>query len=119
MQARGQTYYNFAMGGVTYSTSHSIIRCIDSQRAIAYYENPSNTIQKLALINIYGNVIETKLGDYGYVTDSMRVSALQLSSPMAVTPLYRQWTVNTTLDNSSQITSTTMIPDCITNKLEQ
>ena len=38
-QARGQTYYNFALGGdMSFSPTHSIIRPIDAQRAVAYYD---------------------------------------------------------------------------------
>lgn len=38
-QAQGQTYYNFALGGLPtmYNPSHAIIRTIDAQRAVAYY----------------------------------------------------------------------------------
>ncbi len=66
LQVQGQTYYNFAMGYIPSATnpSHSIVRTVDAQRAIAYYEDGSTT-HILARINMYGNVIEAKfVGKY-------------------------------------------------------
>ena len=39
LQAQGQTYYNFARGEIGSTSSYSLIRTVDAQRAVAYYEN--------------------------------------------------------------------------------
>ena len=69
LPVQGQSYYNFVLGGINYTTATSLIRCIDDQRAIAFYENPSNTVHSLALIDINGNVKGTKLSSDYIVRD--------------------------------------------------
>jgi hypothetical protein len=69
MQAQGQTYYNFALGGLPtmYNPSHAIIRPIDSQRAVAYYGGPGVTTSVLAYIDLNTPSTVSRLElDYGY-----------------------------------------------------
>lgn len=63
LHAQGQTYYNFILGGINYTPGASLVRCIDNERAIAFYDNSSSTVHNLALIDIYGNVRGTKLNN--------------------------------------------------------
>ena len=58
--AEGQTYFDFVLGDDgSQTTTHSIIRTIDPQRAIAYYEDGSLS-HKLSRIDMYGSIIESK-----------------------------------------------------------
>ena len=61
LQTQGQTYYNFIMGytPLTPNTSSSIVRAVDAQRAVAYYEDGG--IPKLAVIDMYGHIAEVTL----------------------------------------------------------
>ena len=54
LQAQGQTYYNFALGGLSspYNPTHAIIRTIDAQRAVAYYGGPGVATSVLAYIDL-------------------------------------------------------------------
>lgn len=63
LQAQGQTYYNFIMGYTSPAPnpSYSIVRTVDAQRAVAYYEE-GNT-HKLAVIDMYGHIAEVALRD--------------------------------------------------------
>lgn len=56
---QGQTYFNFVMGYTlsAYNSSRSVIRTVDAQRAIAYYEDGSSA-HKLARIGMDGAVSE-------------------------------------------------------------
>lgn len=65
LQAQGQTYYNYALGhaSLTEFSSHSNIRSIDGQSAIAYYEGNNGTEPTLVYldINSINNVNGVKL----------------------------------------------------------
>ena len=70
---QGQTYFNFVMGhtSLTYNSSRSVVRTVDAQRAIAYYEDGSSA-HKLARIGMDGIVHEAQFGNNIIVSD-MRI----------------------------------------------
>ena len=72
-QANGQTYYNFALGSATgsgFNSSHSFIRHINGQSAVAYYGGVGTSTSVLVYINLNPFTIsELKLGDYTEVKD--------------------------------------------------
>ena len=65
LQVRGQ-YYDFVMGGGN-TTSRSIIRTIDPQRAVAYYGGVGS--HTLAVINMSGDIYKTEFSDDIDITD--------------------------------------------------
>ena len=69
IQVQGQTYFDFALGSAFGSpaTSHSIIRTIDPQHAVAYYS--SGRTHKLAVIDINGNYNHTEYLDDIVIND--------------------------------------------------
>ena len=72
LQAQGQTYYNFARGEIGSTSSYSLIRTVDAQRAVAYYEN-LGVGNNLLRVGMDGFVREARFNENDIEIKDMRV----------------------------------------------
>ena len=118
-QAQGQTYYNFALGGLPtmYNPSHAIIRTIDAQRAVAYYGGLT-TKHIVAAGGDYWlmkDIINDIPSTTCYKLAQQKVEALQLSPKI---PYYHMFGTNPFSPRDNQVgvspTASNLLGDCIT-----
>ena len=118
-QAQGQTYYNFALGGLPtmYNPSHAIIRTIDAQRAVAYYGGltSKHIVAAGGDYWLMKDIIDDIPSTTCYKIAQQKVVALQLSPGIQSNYIYGTFLLGQPpLQKGAQLPTLPLLGDCIT-----